>query len=511
MKVTLTGDDNIPAQVSIVSARADRGDVQNAELFARLNLGRLLHIAETGDWLKFYLEAGWLTAANGEADRAAKAALAELAHFAGTQWAERPDDARSKKLIAHVEKSHALPRLRAMIELSKSEPGMTERLSNFDADPWLLGVNNGVLNLKTGALTPMSPNVLVSKRSNAAFDPDADCPLWEEFLRHVQPDPEMQPFLRRLCGYFLSGVVAEHIFPFLSGGGGNGKGVFVETIAYVIGEYAVKIETAMLMEHKRSPQSASPDIMKLRGARLAFCSETSEGQRLDAERVKEMTGGDTLTARPLYGNPVSFQPSHKLMMMGNYKPEVSDMSAGMWRRVLLIPFAVDIPKGQQDTRLPDKLKHEASGILNWMLFGLRDWRNAGLQVPESVSSATNAYRDENDIVGEWIREECKAQVGRREAKDELYNSYCQWCESNGHMPTAKNRLTRKLTPRGFVLDAGRRNVIGLRLKTPAEKAAEKTAEKAEVDEAEEFAKTSLEEPAAHMASALDPPQGLGPS
>jgi putative DNA primase/helicase len=456
---------NALAQAWIVNARADRGDVQNAELFARRNIGRLLFIAETKQWLEFDPENGWLKAKEGEADRAAKAVLTELARYAAAQWREKPDDSKAKKLLAYVEKSHELPRLRAMIELAKSEPCMTARLSDFDADPWLLGVANGVLNLKPGDLMPMSPDVLVSKRANVAFDPRADCPQWKKFVREVQTDPEARSFLQRLCGYFLSGVATEHIFPFISGEGGNGKGVFVETVAHVLGDYAVKIETAMLMEHKRSPQAASPDLMKLRGARLGYCSETSEGQRLDSARVKELTGGDTLTARPLYGHPVTFEPSHKLLMMGNYRPEVNDNSAGMWRRVVLIPFAVDIQKAAQDVRLPEKLKAEGPGILNWMLAGLNDWRKDGLQIPERIRRETDAYRDENDLLGEWVRERCELAAGHRAHKGDLYFDYQSWCGRNGLHPMTQPRFTRRLRKQYHLEFASdERTIKGIRLK-----------------------------------------------
>jgi P4 family phage/plasmid primase-like protien len=454
-----------PAQVEIVGARADRGDVQNAEHFARANRGRLMFIAETKQWLDFDPASGWLKAKEGEEVRAAKAVLTELARYAAEQWAKNPSDPKANKLLAHVEKSHDLRHLRAMIELAKSETCMTVSLNDFDADPLRLGLKNGVLDLPTGKLTPMSPDVLVSKRANVAFDPEADCPQWKKFLGQVQPDREVRAFLRRLCGYFLSGIVAEHIFPFISGEGGNGKSVFVEIIAWLLGDYAVKIETAMLMEHKRSPQAASPDLMKLRGARLGFCSETSEGQRLDAARVKEMSGGDSLTARPLYGHPVTFEPSHKLLMMGNYRPEVNDNSTGMWRRIILIPFGVEIPKDRQDPRLPERLKAEGAGILNWMLAGLRDWRKDGLQIPERIGRETDAYRDENDLLSQWMREDCELAAGCSERKQALYFGYQSWCERNGLHPLAQPRFTRRLRKQHRLeLGSDERTIKGVRLK-----------------------------------------------
>lgn len=463
--IATSGAGGLLALARIFSPRADQGDVTNAAAFAQLNVGRLCHVLETDEWLRFDPVSGWLKPEGNEADRAAKAVLGEMSRHAAANWRANPKDDEALQLVKHVKKAHDLPRIRAMIELAKSEPGMSFSLASFDADPMLLGVGNGVLNLKTGALSPMSPNVLVSKRANAAFDPSAVCPQWEHFLSQVQPDQKMRKFLRRLCGYILTGSVRDHIFPVVYGEGGNGKGVFLETVAYVLGDYSVKIGTETLMEYKRSPQAASPDLMSLRGVRFAYCSETTDGQRLDAARVKELTGGDRITARPLYGSPVTFTPSHKLMLMGNYKPEVSDMSDGMWRRMILIPFDVKIPNEQQDLGLPEMLRAEAAGILNWALAGLRDYLRDGLQVPEQVSHATNAYKDENDLLRQWLSDECEVSAECGERKGVLYSSYETWGKANGIPPISQPRFTRRLGKQFHLkLAPDHRTVLGVRLR-----------------------------------------------
>ena len=255
-----------------------------------------------------------------------------------------------------------------MIEMAKSEPGMTVRLSDFDDDPMLLGVANGVLDLRTGKLLPMSPDVLVSKRCNVAYDPAATCPRFVQFLKEVQPEKEMADFLLRLMGYCLTGDVSKQVFGFFYGHGANGKSVFIELMAWLLGDYARKIATDMLMHHQRNPQGPSPDIVSLKGLRLAFANETEEGRRLAEARVKDLTGGDTLTGRVPYGKAdIAFRPTHKLFVVGNHKPEITDTSLGMWRRVRLIPFDQTIAEAKRDPKLLETLKGEGAGILNVLL------------------------------------------------------------------------------------------------------------------------------------------------
>ena len=350
-----------------------------------------------------------------------------------------------KKLFSHIERFSKAPQIHAMITMAKSEPGMTRRFSEFDADPMMPGVANGVIDLQTQTLLPVSPNVLVTKRCNVSYDPSAECPRFEKFLQEVQPDDEMRKFLQDLMGYCLMGQVGENIFAFLWGHGSNGKSVFVELMAWVLGDYAHKIAIEMLMRQQRNSQGPSADIMSLKGRRFVYANETAEGARLDEARVKDMTGGDTLTGRVPYGKAdINFSPSHKLFIVGNHKPDISDTSEGMWRRPVLIPFNQKIPEPKQDLQLLETLKSEGPGILNWMLEGLRDWLNGGLKVPDSVKADTAAYREEQDILGDWIGDQCLAGPGCSVAKAELYNNYKLWTDDNGHRPMSQTKLTRNI-------------------------------------------------------------------
>lgn len=440
-------------------------DVANGKRFAQLYRDRLLHIHETGDWLQFDAQAGWLKAGPRQEEQAAKAVVEHLRADTGRQFAAGVEEDKVRKLFRHVEYSSRASNLRAMIDMAKSEPRMTRRAGEFDADPMLLGVCNGVLDLRTGQLRTPSPGLLVSKRCNVAYDPAAPCPQFEKFMLEIQPGQDEREFLQRLAGYFLTGDVSAQAFAFLFGTGCNGKSVYTETMAWLLGDYARKIATEMLMQHQRNPQGPSPDIVALKGVRLAYASETEEGQRFAAARIKELTGGDTLSGRVPYGKAdICFQPTHKLMIVGNHKPEISDMSHGMWRRVMLVGFEETIPVGNRDPHLLEKLKGEGAGILNWALAGLRSWRQHGLQMPSSVQAATAAYRDDQDILGDWLWERCNLGATLTASKRYVYLDYLNWAKTNGHAPMSQNRLSRRLSERGYKPLPDKRTVAGFALK-----------------------------------------------
>ena len=449
-------------------------DVANGKIFAGLFRSKILFIHDTGDVLIFDHSAGWVSAPPGAADCAAKDVLATLHDEAIQLYQTAPEDTKTKRCMAHVARTSKAPNLRAMIEMAKSERDMTRSLVEFDNDPLLLGVTNGVVDLRRGKLLPVTPGLLVSKRCSVAYDPAETCPTFDVFLTTIQPDPAMRQFLQRWAGYCLTGGVQEQKFVFLFGSGANGKTVFIELLAWLMGDYARKIATEMLMHHQRSPQAASPDIVGLKGRRFVYANETEEGRRLAEARVKDMTGGDAMTGRVPYGKAdISFSPTHKLAIVGNHKPDIGDSSNGMWRRVCLVPFDVTIPESQRDLKLLEKLKLEGPGILNWAMKGLRTWQQSGLAIPAKIEAATAAYRDEQDIIGDWLGEHCNTGPGLAVRKDEAYRAYRRWSLDNGHHPLAQARLTRRLGERGHALRTDKRTLQGLALNPDGQIAAMK--------------------------------------
>jgi P4 family phage/plasmid primase-like protien len=440
------------------------GDIANGWEFARCHRDKLIHVNETAEWFEFSAAYGWQAANVSAIDLAAKFVAGKLMADALLELQAHPERQGRSKLLARAQKSHNLASLRAMIEMAKSESGMHCSANQFDNDPMLLGVLNGVVDLKRGGLLAFSPAVHVSMRCNVAYMPEASCSRFEDYLHQVVPDSDVRLFLQRWFGYCLTGLSTEKKFLMLLGVGDNGKSILIELFNWLLGSYARKIETEMLMAHQRSPQAASPDIVALKGRRLVYANETSEGQRLADARVKDLTGGDTLTGRLPYGKAsVSFSPSHKLMLVGNHKPVITDTSSGMWGRVVLIPFDVVIPPDQRDRQLLQKLQQEGPGILNWALSGLADYRRNALCVPPSLDTVTKAYREEQDMVGEWVVDHCLRASELKSKSTDAYRAFKRWCYENGHGQPSKTTLTRRLGASHIKQSPCRKYYLGIEL------------------------------------------------
>lgn len=330
---------------------------------------------------------------------------------------------------------------RATLESAAGRKGCCSQLDDFDKDPWLINCNNGTLDLRTGSLREHSQSDRCSKIINVDYDPEAKCPLWDAFLNRIMAsDEQMLDFLDRALGYSLTGDIGEECLFFCYGEGANGKSKFLETIQALLGPYATTISSASL-----SPKSIvngsgpSPDIAKLRGARFVGCNETSSGQRFDDALLKDLTGGDTITARLLHQNEVTFIPQFKLWIRGNHKPSVT-ADYGVFRRMHLIPFTVTIPVEERDKQLAAKLRNELPGIFARIVRGCLAWQKDGLKVPESVSKATEEYRQENDKVTRFVDECCALEPEQETAARNLYHEYKLWCERSGLKPEGELRF-----------------------------------------------------------------------
>lgn len=459
-----------------IAKRDTSGDILNGQVLARTFKDNLLFVHETGDVLLFDHAAGWVHAPTGEADRAGKTVVSLLRAYAAEQWKEAPDDAKNKRLMAHVERSSTAPKIDAMIKMAKSEPGMTVRLSELDADPMLLGVSNGVLDLRKRQLLAPAPGLRVTKRCPVPFDPEATAPNFEAFIQRItRGKPALAAFLQRLAGYTLTGEVNEQCFAFLYGLGRNGKTTFAELLFWLLGDYAVILPTATLTLAKRDPGAATPDLMLLKGRRLALASELEENVRFAEAAIKAMTGGDTLQARNPYGLFVSWTPTHKLMVVGNHRPVISGGDHGIWRRVKLIPFAETITDSECDPHLADKLRDEGAGVLNWALDGLRDWQRQRLNPPAEVKAAGAAYQTAMDTLGQWMDEHVDTAPGVTTPTADLYRAYVTWARQSGfNHPMSRPTFGRRLAERGIPLvkaGSGNKCAQGISLNNEGQRAA----------------------------------------
>ena len=429
---------------------AEVRDVLNGRVFADMWKGRLIRVDQTGDVLSFDPYIGWANAGDSvnAMRKAARETLAHMSEEAATLL-KAGEVEKSQKITKHVTLCSTLPRMDAMAAVAWTHNGMTMSASDLDAETDLLGVRNGVLDLRKRALRAFCPDDLIIKRAGVEFDPGATAAQFEAFLARVQPDAAVRRLLQQIAGLTLWGKPGEQRLFFFHGGGANGKTTFVEALMCVLGGYAVSIQAEALMRQVRSSQGPSADTMRLQRARGSFASEVREG-RLDEERVKLWTGGDMLSARPMYGRSyIDFAPSHTFIMTGNHRPAIHDTSVGIWRRVTLIDWSVQIPEHEQDARLPERLLLEGSGILNWALDGLKDYWAGGLIVPQSVKALTEQYKTDEDVIGQFITERCQVGGNLSCSTGDLYWAYRSWAEDNGMRPANKNTFTRRLGDRGY--------------------------------------------------------------
>lgn len=327
---------------------------------------------------------------------------------------------------------------------------------DFDRDKYLLNVENGILNLKTGKLQQHDRELKLTKITHVTLDENAQCPEWLNFLNQIfQGDKELIEYMQRLIGYSLTGEISEQIMMFLIGGGSNGKSTFINTIKDLMGEYGKQAKSDTFIKKKET--GANNDIARLFGSRFVSAIESEEGEQLSESFVKQITGGEPILARFLRQEYFEFEPEFKVFFTTNHKPVIKGVDEGIWRRVKLIPFNLQLPKHKRDKKLPEKLSLEMSGILNWALEGCLKWQKSGLQEPSIVEQSTGEYKEEMDILGPFLFECCiKKEDAQIEAK-ELYEAYANWCYRNGEIQLKNRAFYRVLETQGFKKERGNRN------------------------------------------------------
>lgn len=379
---------------------------------------------------------------------------------------------KRKKIGQWAKASESKGKIEAMVQLACHQNGIPVRLNELDRDTGLINCRTGIIDLRTGQQLPHKRDSLITKLVDVDYDRSAQCPTWHTFLDLVTGgDPDLQEFLQVAVGYSITGRTDEQCLFFLHGAGANGKTTFCETIRAIIGEYTARTDVEALLKASARGHGPSPYIAVLAGTRFALSSEIPEGKKLNESLVKDLTGGDTIVARLLYSNPVTFTPTHKLWLFGNYLPRVIGTDWGFWRRVRVIPFMVTIPKSEQ---LPMKevletFLKEAAGIFTWAIEGSVKWHESGLPLPQSVRDATSAYKTEQDVIQEFVDEWCDLHPDYSVLKEVLFNRFRDWCDkSNEKEMGSKTRkwFTGQLTKRGMTHSgAGRSSLQGIRLKS----------------------------------------------
>lgn len=410
---------------------------------------------------KWYFWTGkyWRVDNQGEVEQRAKSIVARLYREA----AETDDTKEAAKIAQHAIRSSSVGRILAMVRLAQGEPGIPMQPDDFNADPFMLNCQNGTIDLRTGNLGPHRREDLITSMAPVDYDPDATCDKWEEFLLQImdykaRPDTatRMVVFLWQALGYALTGDCREECMFLLWGGGANGKGTMVNTVAAILGDYARNTPVESLLSRKKGGEIPA-DIARLDGPRFVTSSEVDQGQRLAEGLVKALTGRDTITARYLYGEFFDFEPQFKLWMSTNNKPIIRGTDDGIWRRINFIRFPVHFAPEDRDGNLRKKLWEERSGILSWMVRGCLDWQCQGLVVPPEVKEDIAEYRNEMDVLAEFITDRCQVHPNNFATASDLYDSYTEWAEQAGlkEKEVLKQRtFGRCLSERGFLRDKG---------------------------------------------------------
>lgn len=434
-------------------ARLPHTDLGNAERF-RLRYGSDVRWCEArGQWL-IWTGLHWSWDERRSAQSWAQDAVRRIAdevqyvaaELAANEGEERTKiEARLKAVRTHALASQASRRIGAITTEARALRGLAVAADDLDAHPWLLPVRNGTLDLESGVLRASRREDLCTRAVRVAYEPGAEAPAWEAFVAQVLPDEDVRGLVQRALGYALTGDSSEQRWFLLTGEGSNGKSTLLDTIRYLLAEYATVLP-AKLLEVRQYEQHPT-ELMSLLGARFAVGSEPRKGAKWDAERIKSFTGDATIRARAMRKDDLEFACTAKLFVGANELPRTDDLGFGFWRRLVLIPFVVRFEGAAVDRTLPGRLREEAPGILNWMLAGLREWRLDGLCVPAACLAETQRYRGEQDHVARFIEERCEVAQGFSSYTDDLYDAFRRWYETEGvdDRPPSKVAFGKALT------------------------------------------------------------------
>lgn len=420
-----------------------RGHLRMAERFVRQHSDALRNVHNVGwhIWTGSHWKQDDQRADIAAAVQTVKAAVQQLQFLEGQDRDHLYKDARASEKASGVE---------GMLKIAGALPPISTSHKALDADPYLFNTPGGTVDLRTNEIKPNDRADLITKVAGASItgEPNAE---WVAFVERILPDPEVRAFVQRLFGYAMLGKVTEHVMPIFTGTGANGKGTIRDAIAAAFGDYAIEVDPALLMESKHERHGAFK--MRLRSARLAFCSETEKGRRFAEATMKRLVGGDEIEANLMHKNPITFAPSHTLIMLTNHLPAVSGDDPAVWRRILVVPFDVVIPEEERDGDLPGRLKDAAGSVLTWVYKGWLDYQEQGLNPPEVVRARTHEYQLASDVLGRFLQDRtktCHPQYGSVKAR-ELFEAWTTWCIKNREETTSGSEVefARSLAARGY--------------------------------------------------------------
>jgi putative DNA primase/helicase len=415
-------------------------DAGNAESFIEIHGDHFIFVPEKRKWF-MWDGVRWM-----EDEYEPRLSMLNTVRIKGRLSERVSDEHRRSEFRKWNVGSESMGKIKSALE--SAEYMNRKNLRLFDSESYMLCCENGVVNLRIGEFRRANHNDWLSKSTGVNYDPEAQCPRWLQFLEEVfQGDRELIGYIKKSVGYSLTGDTSEQCLFVGWGKGANGKSTFLEVVGTVIGEYAQTLPSITLKEH-RNENNIPNDVARTCGARFVKMIEVKERAKLNEERIKSLTGGDKITARFLHQEWFEFYPQFKIWLAANHKPIIKDTSEGIWRRIHLIPFEAYFPPEAQDQHLVEILREEKSGILNWAIEGCLEWQSGGLRPPSKVINATRQYRNESDVFGRFLYEECKDEG--EESSERLYGAFCRWWrETEEDDPWTQTTFGRKLTEKGY--------------------------------------------------------------
>ena len=470
MKAQSAAKDGKPHKRKAATPTFPRTDAGNAELFAFRNQHTLRFDHKRKLWL-VWRQHWW----EPDSEEFVYLLAKRTARWRLRKSADIEDVDKRRKEAGWAIQSESRQKLEAMLRLAQCEWPLSDPGEKWDLDPWLLGVRNGVINLRTGKLRAGQPDDRITKHAPVRFDPNARCPLWEQFLRQVFFDnTELIEWIQRALGYSLTGSTREECLFMLEGPGRNGKGTFIGTFMKVLGDdYAGTADFSTFVHTKAESSRPRDDVAHMQGKRFFSSQEPSERVRLQENLIKWLTGGDRIRARKLYVNSSEFDPTHKIWLAVNHKPRITGTEVAIWSRIRLIPFHASFDGERADKKLKEKLPEDLPGILAWAVRGCLAWqvnRNGLGDAPKVVKEATECYRTESDPLRDFLNDRCKVRSGANAPAGELWAAYLQWAdEAKEEVPLDSQRaFAEALAQKGFRQDRlgheRTRVWVGLRLK-----------------------------------------------
>lgn len=423
--------------------RASSGQLRMAYRLAAKYSDRILYVADLKRW-HVWDGRRWAEDVTGRCSEY----IREVLHDA---FDEGIHDSELRQAVRACQSANAID---GILRVAQSMQELVVVSDDLDSDPYLLNTPAGTYDLRTNAVKPHDPADRLTKMTRGAFTPEAvysqdDVPLWFRFLEQVLPDEDVRRYFRAFVGMALCGAVREQVFTIATGTGANGKGVAYNAILNALGDYGHAADSELFMNAKGSANAASPALFELMGRRFVVVSETERDRPLATALMKQLTGGDPITARPLYGHPVTFKPTHTPLMVTNFLPKIDGTDPAAWRRIRVVPFDVTVPPEERDPELGAKLEAEADAIMTWALEGWADYQANGMPEAEAVTAATDRYKAESDTVARFLAEKCVRVPVARAPLAELFHAFTAWATEDGADTMPRRQFSTQLEAHGF--------------------------------------------------------------